>query len=527
MKFRYTILVIFFSLVYGGLIFRLYDLQMNQGLGYFERAEAREKYNQSNFTRGIIYFTDRYQTKIQVAVVKEMQGIYAVPKEIGEPGKTAEALAPVVGLSEEKLTALISNPKELYKLLVNKASDGQVQSAKSLNLKGIYIGFKNFRYYPFQNLASQLLGFVGVNDKNDQPVGLYGLESFYNSSLQSGKDLVLTIDHVLQTKAEKVLADLVEKFGATGGTVIIENPATGEILALTNKPDFDPNNYNQSEVGLFLNPAIKSLYEPGSVLKVITMAAGIDSGKFTPDTTFYDSGFVTLNTKTITNWDNKAHGKVTMTNVIENSINTGAVWAEKTIGHDLFYNYLVKFGLSKPTGVDFLEERKGNLSNLETKNASDIDFATASYGQGIAVTPLELINAFSAIANGGKLMRPYFNAELKPQIVRQVISPDTARQVKAMMVSAVEKAEVAAIANYRVAGKTGTALVPDFKNGGYTSDVINTYIGFAPAENPQFVILLKIDKPKGAPLAGLSVVPAFRELARFVLNYYNIPPDKL
>ena len=530
MKFRYTILVIIFALVYGGLIFRIYSLQLEQGSEYLQRVERREKIAQNNFDRGKIYFTDRYQNLIPVAANKEFPIIYAVPKEISQPEKTVEALTPIINWTKEKLeklTTSLSNPKDLYELLVEKASDEQVLSIQSLNLKGIYIGFQNFRYYPFQNLASQLIGFVGVNEKNDQPAGIYGLESFYNDKLQNNKDLILTIDRNLQARAEEVLDNLIKKFEATGGTAIIQKPTTGEILALTNKPDFDPNNYSQAEVSSFLNPAIKSLYEPGSVLKIITMAAGIDSKKITPETTYYDSGSVTLNTKTITNWDNKAHGKVTMTNVIEQSINTGAVWAERTIGHDIFYNYLLKFGLEKPTGIDFSQERAGNLANLKKKHARDIDFATASYGQGIAVTPLELINAFSAIANGGNLMRPYFNAELKPKVLRQVINPDTARQVKAMMVSAVEKAEVAAIANYRVAGKTGTALVPDFKNGGYTNDVINTYIGFVPVDNPQFVILLKIDKPKGAPLSGLSVVPAFRELAQFVLNYYNIPPDKL
>lgn len=527
MKFRYTILVIIFALVYGGLIFRLYNLQLENGFGYLQRVEAQEKNNQSNFTRGAIYFTDRNQNLIPAAINKEFPIIYAVPKEIKEPDKTAEALASIVGLSKEKLSFLFSNPNALYKSLTEKASDEQVRAVSSLNLKGIHITFRNFRYYPFRNLASHLLGFVGVNDKNNQPAGLYGLESFYNEILNENKDARLTIDHVLQSKTEEILDNLIKKFEAVGGTAIIENPATGEILALTNKPDFDPNNYNQSEIGLFLNPAVKSLYEPGSVLKVLTMAAGIDSGKITPDTTFYDSGSITLNGKIIRNWDKKAYGKATMTNVLENSINTGAVWAENKIGDDLFYNYLIKFGLGKPTGVDFPQERAGNLSNLETKNSSDIDFATASFGQGIAVTPLELINAFSAIANGGKLMRPYFNAELKPEVVRQVISADASRQLKAMMVSAVDKAGVATIANYRVAGKTGTAQVPDFKNGGYTLDVIDSYIGFAPTSNPQFIIFLKLDKPKGAPLAGITVVPAFKELAQFVLNYYKISPDRL
>lgn len=527
MKFRYTILVIIFALVYGGLIFRLYNLQLVQGAQYLGRIETREKISLNNFNRGTINFTDRYHKSIPVANNKEFPIIYAVPKEISQPEKAAEVLAPVIGWNKEKLTTLISKPSDLFKLLAAKASDSQIQSVQSLNLKGVYIGYQNFRYYPYANLASQLIGFVGVNEKNDQPVGIYGIESFYNDKLQNNKDLTLTIDRNLQAQTEEILDNLIKKFEAIGGTAIIEEPTTGKILALTNKPDFDPNNYSQSEVGSFLNPAIKSLYEPGSVLKVITMAAGIDSKKITPETTYYDSGSVTLNGKTITNWDNKGHGKVTMTNVIEQSINTGAVWAERAIGHDIFYNYLLKFGLDKPTGVDFSQEQSGNLANLKKKHAQDIEFATASYGQGISVTPLELINAFSAIANGGNLMRPYFNAELKPKVLGRVISSDAARKVTDMMVSAVEKAEVAAIANYRVAGKTGTALVPDFKNGGYTNDVINTYIGFAPADNPQFVILLKIDKPKGAPLSGLSVVPAFRELAQFVLNYYNIPPDKL
>jgi len=527
MKLRYTILVIIFALVYGGLISRLYNLQLVQGSQYSQRVETREKISQNNFDRGAIIFTDRNNDSIPVAENKEFPVIYAVPKEISQPEKTAEALAPVIGWNKEKLTALISKPNDLYKLLVEKASDEQIKSVKSLNLEGIDIASQNFRYYPFANLASQLIGFVGVNEKNDQPAGIYGLESFYNDQLQNNKDLILTIDRNLQIQTEEILNNLIKKFEAIGGTGIIQNPKTGEILALTNKPDFDPNNYNQFELSSFLNPAIKSLYEPGSVLKVITMAAGIDSKKITPETTYYDSGSVTLNGKTITNWNNKGHGKTTMTNVIEQSINTGAVWAERATGHDIFYNYLLKFGLNKPTGIDFSQERSGNLANLKKKHAQDIEFATASYGQGVSITPLELINAFSAIANGGNLMRPYFNAELKPKVLRRVISSDTARQVKEMMVSAVEKAGVATIANYSVAGKTGTALVPDFKKGGYTDDVINTYIGFAPADDPQFVILLKIDKPKGAPLSGLSVVPAFRELAQFVLNYYNIPPDKL
>jgi len=529
MKFRYIIFIIFFALVYGGLIFKLYDLQLNHGVNFLQQVEARESITQGDFNRGTIYFTDRYQNSIPAGINKKFPVIYAVPKEINGKGGlgsegVAENLAAILGVDEKKLAASLSSPTDLYKLLLNKASDQQAKSVGSLKLKGVYVDDRNFRYYPFQNLASQAIGYVGVNQNNNQPTGLCGLESFYNDSLSNNEDLHLTIDRVLQSKAEDVLTKLVNKFEATAGTVIIENPSTGEILAMGNTPNFDPNDYSHADISSFLNPAIKSLYEPGSVLKLLTMAAGIDSNKITPTTTYYDKGFLTLNGQTIRNWDNKAHGLMTMTNVIEQSLNTGAAWAEKATGDKIFHDYLVKFGLEEATGVDFSQERAGNLNSLERKNAQDIDFASASFGQGVSVTPLELINAISVIANGGNLMRPYFNADLKPEVVRRVISADTAKKVTAMMVSAVDKAEIAAIPGYRVAGKTGTAQLAE--NGAYGQDVIDTYTGFAPAENPQFIILIKIDKPKGAPLAGLSVVPAFKELAQFVLNYYNTSPDR-
>jgi len=263
------------------------------------------------------------------------------------------------------------------------------------------------------------------------------------------------------------------------------------------------------------------------------MSAGIDSGKITPDTTYTDTGSFTANGRTINNWDLKVYGLQTMTGVIEQSINTGAVFAERTTGHDIFYNYLIKFGFNQPTNITLPGEVRGNINNLKNPNGKDIDFATASYGQGVAVTPIELISAISAIANGGVLMKPIILRDDKPQIVRRVVSSDTANKVVQMMVSAVEKNIIAAIPNYSIAGKTGTAFVPKFGNKGYNTDqVINTYVGFpasanASAGKPAFVILIKLDKPFGAPLAGQSVVPAFRELTQFLLNYYNVAPDKL
>ena len=255
------------------------------------------------------------------------------------------------------------------------------------------------------------------------------------------------------------------------------------------------------------------------------MSAGIDTGKITPQTTYIDKGSVTFNGKTIENFESKIYGKQTITNVIENSINTGAVFAQRQTGNDTFYKYLKNFGLDSATGITLPGELSGNLKNLI--NGRDINYATASFGQGVAVTPLQVINSIAAVANGGKLMKPYIVANEKPTEIRQVISKDTARQVIDMFVSAVKVNIIAEIPNYSVAGKTGTAYVPNFKTGGYTSDVINTYVGFAPAYDPRFIILVKMDKPRGAINAGRTIVPAFKELAGFILNYYNVAPDLL
>ena len=308
--------------------------------------------------------------------------------------------------------------------------------------------------------------------------------------------------------------------------MIVADPKTGKILAMASYPTFDPNTYGEFEIGSFLNPSVQSVYEPGSIFKVITMASALDAGKITPDTTFYDSGELTLNEHTIRNWDLKSYGTVTMTNVIEKSLNTGAAFAQRQLGDENFYEYLKKFGFKDQTQIDLPGEVTGSLSPLEN-DVRPINFATASFGQGISTSHIRLLMAISAIANGGDVMRPYVNVENKSQKMSRAISKDAARQTVDMMVSAVDKATIAKISGYTVAGKTGTAQVPKANGGGYTDEVINTYVGFAPAYDPEFIILVRLDKPYGAPLAGLTVVPTFRDLAQYVINYYNIPPDRI
>ncbi len=536
---RLLIITFSFTVLYLALVGNIYQLQIKNGDQYAARVAA-QKAGLSTPKRGNIYFTDRNGNSIAAAMTKEYPTIFAVPKDISDPRQYASVLSSVLSIEPEKLEKYFSKPDDEYELLVRKASASQVEQVRNLKLKGVYLEEENYRYYPMAGLASHLLGFVAPTIDRNYPTGRYGLELNFEDLLSGapgrmegnraiqpipGESIKLTIDANIQTRAEEVLQNTIQKFHAESGMVIVQDPQTGKILAMGSYPNFDPNNYSESDIKDYLNPVVQAVYEPGSVMKVVTMASGLDAKKLTPETTYFDSGSLTLDGKTIKNWDLKAHGKITMTEVIEQSINTGAAYAEKLIGPDLFYNYLVKFGFGQKTGITLPGELGGNLENLK-KSFREINFATAAFGQGVSVTPLQMINAFSTIANGGNLMRPYILQSEEPMVVRKVISEEAARQVTGMMVSAVKKAQIAQIPKFDIAGKTGTAQIPDFKRGGYSDQFIHNYIGFAPAYEPKFTVFIRIDKPD-APLAGATVVPAFRELSEFILNYYNVTPDHL
>ncbi len=530
MKWRFSVIYFLFFASFAFLAFHVYNLQIEQGSYYRAKAAQRNIPGFRDESRGSIFFTDKNDNLIPVALTKVYPVVYAVPKEVVSPRAAAEILAPVIDLEVERLTTILNKPNDQYELLKTKVTAEIVQKVRSLKIAGIYVREQNFRFYPFQNLAAHVLGFVGAKSDDAGLKGRYGVELSYNDQLakpeSEGRDLILTIDRNVQTRAEDILTRLMVAHRASGGSVIVQEPKTGKIIALANEPTFDPNNYGSSEVGNFLNPAVQAVYEPGSIFKVLTMAAALDSGSVTPESTFVDSGLLTLNQKTIRNWDLKAHGKVTMTEIIENSINTGAAFVERQMGHSLFKKYLENFDIARVSGIELPGELVGSLRSLRA-GASDINYATASFGQGVALTPLRLISLISAIANRGILMKPLINASESPTEVKRIFSETAAGQVTKMMVSAVRKAHVADIPHFAIAGKTGTAQVPDFKKGGYGGDYIHSYAGFLPANSPRFTILIKLDKPQGAPLAGATVVPAFREFADFLINYYTISPDDL
>jgi len=473
---------------------------------------------------------------------------------------------------------------EFYAFMINKATTSPAITVKDLSisvgkvintktgqpvkLTGFDFEIKKFRYYPESNIASNVLGFVSYAD--EAGTGRYGLEEFFNEELTgkigslkgergvnnavivndreyikpvNGSDLVLTIDRSVEFYACDQLKKTVDKFSAKGGTVIALDAKTGAVLAMCSVPNFDPNNYKDvADIAVFNNPAVFDQYEPGSVFKAITMSVALDQGKVTPSTTYTDPGEVYINgwSKPIRNadYDTKGgHGLVDMNFVLENSLNTGAIFAMKQAGPKVFADYVKSYGFGEKTGIELGSESSGNINNLLKNNIKDIDAAVASFGQGITVTPLQMVSAYQAFANKGYLMKPYIVKEIQhpdgktqniaPVQERQVISEKSATTILGMLTNVVSSghSKKAAIAGYYIGGKTGTAQIA--VNGGYVKDRFNhTFVGIAPIDNPRFVMLTYIDSPKGVIYAEATALPLWTDIATFMLQYYQVPKTK-
>ncbi len=470
---------------------------------------------------------------------------------------------------------------ELYSLLMDgiptssmEVKNGVVEmtnqdgTVKTVKPKGIYHSVEKYRYYPEKNIGSHLLGYIRL--EKETPKGFYGLEGFFNNDLSgkvgymkselaarrsiqilseqeydkasNGVDLVLTIDRSVEFYACQKLKEAVEKEEAESGQVIAIDPSTGAIIAMCSWPDFDPNQYNKVEdIAIFNNPAVFEQYEPGSVFKVITMASALDAGKVNPDTIYKDEGQVKKKAwdRPVSNSDFASvggHGWVDMVKVLELSLNTGAIFVREKLGDKDFVKYVRDFGFGEKTGIELEGESSGNIGNLISKKPREIDLDMASFGQAISVTPLQMVMSYGALANGGLLMKPFLVKKIihddgsvetiSPREVRRVISDKAANLALGMMVKVVEAghAKKAKIDGYYIGGKTGTAQIPGL--GGYSSDTIHTFIAVAPIDNPKFVMLTKINRPKKSQFAEGSVVPLWREIADFMIKYYQIPKSR-
>lgn len=552
------------------IIGRLFVLQVFDHKYYTAMALSNhEIYKQLYPHRGSIFLQDTRTTgkEYPVAVNREYYSLYAVPRDI-PPDQivvTADFISNLFGYSEiekNNLITKLSKKNDPYEPIAKKISEDFKDKIEIQNLVGIYTAGQEFRYYPEANLAASVLGFTSQNEKG-QLVGRYGVEGFLDNILtghsgflagekgalgsiipmadrtvkqaEDGANLLLTIDRNLQYKACERLRQGFEQYQAKSASLILMDPKTGAILAMCSLPDFNPNDLSGvKDVSVFNNTTIFTSYEPGSVFKPIVMATALDLELVSPFTTYVDTGERIVNGEKIHNALNKVYGLSTMTNVLESSINTGMIYVAEKINRVRFKEYVEKFGFGKKTGISLDTELPGDIDLLSKTSA--IYTAVGSFGQGLTATPLQVVTAYAIMANGGNMPTPYIIDEIRhangqidktePEM-KLVISPNTAKLITAMLISVVEKtySKAVGLKDYYIAGKTGTAQIPA-KNGGYEKDKTNhTFVGFFPATDPKFVLLVKYEEPK-QNWAESTAAPVFKDVAKFVLEYSGTLGDK-
>jgi cell division protein FtsI/penicillin-binding protein 2 len=541
------------------LAYRLYSLQVREAPRY--QALAQELHQQVRTLqpkRGDIL--DRHGHPLAVSVA--YHDVYAHGPSVENPREVAERLAPLLGVDSKEIMERLDPTNPAPVRLASRVPAALSDRIVALRLPGVYLEQHYYRAYPQGSIAPQLLGFVGRDF-----VGLAGLELSLDGLLRGqpgklqterdtvgyeiplgrrayvpprdGATVVLTIDRALQRIAEWELARTIEEQKASGGAVIIMDVRTGGILATASFPSYNLTDeviFDPDRAAVYKPVTATNVYEPGSVMKIFTMAAAIEERLINPETTFECTGVATIDGATIRNWDFSAHGTETMREVLVHSCNVGTTYVARLLGPERLYAYLRRFGFGEPTGVELPGEVGGFFRTPEDPEWSNVDLATNSFGQGIAVTPMQLIAATAAIANDGVLMRPTLiqaiveadgsRREIPPLPVRRVVSSETAHVLADMMVSVMEQDGLAKarVPGYVIAGKTGTADFPT-ATGYLQGRTYASHVGFAPAHNPRVAILVKIDAPEGQ-YGGVAAAPLFGRLARQVFVHLGIPPSK-
>jgi cell division protein FtsI/penicillin-binding protein 2 len=487
--------------------------------------------------------------------------LYFEPKKINDPPQTIKKISTILEINEASLSSKFNKEKDW--VAVTMVTKEKKEEIEKLKISGLGFDYVLKREYPEASLAAHLLGFVGKNYQGED-IGYFGIEGYYNKDLsglpgfiqsekdllgrpilvgkqemvepENGRDLILTIDKNIQGMIKEKLKKGIERYQAESGCVIAADPFSMAILALVCLPDYDPKNYFLFSEEYFRNPAISDLYEPGSVFKPLIMAAAINEKKIKPDDFYNETGPIIIGEYSIRTWDNKYEGKISMTRILQKSSNVGMVYVGEKLGDEKLYDYLKKYGFGQPTGIDLQGEVSGYLK--PKSQWYPIDFATVTFGQGIAVTPIQLIRAFAALVNGGVIFRPYvvlkiISSDGKQKIIKpkkecQVITNITSQIIKKMLMEVVENGEVkwARPKGYTLGGKTGTAQVP-IKGHYDPQKTIASFIGFGPVKEPKFLVLVILRQPKTSPWGSETAAPLFFEIAKELLIYYNIPPDNL
>lgn len=485
---------------------------------------------------------------------------YAEPKKITDKTAFIKKISEILEADEASISSKFLDDSLYWVPIAHKVPEEKTTKLKEANLDGLGFEKESLRYYPEASLAAHLLGFVG-SDENGQDRGYFGLEGYYEQALrgkpgmliqekdayglpillgggkrvpaEDGQKLELFLDRSVQFILESELKAGIERYGAKEGLIAVMDPETGGILGVAANPAYDPKKFYEYPTDIYPHPLVAKTYEPGSTFKILIMAAGINQRVIGPQTIFHEEGPVHIGEYFVKTWNDKYNGDLTMTQVLEKSSNPGMVFVGRKLGREKVSEYLKNFGLGELSGIDVQEEMSPDLR--DSSQWAEIDLATISFGQGIAVTPLQMLRAVGAIANEGNLMQPRVVRriidgsgkiiEQKPKITNSVIKPSTAKAVTEMMISAVDQGDAkwAKPAGYRIAGKTGTAQIPI--EGHYDAEkTIASFVGFAPADNPRFVMLVILTEPTTSPWGSETAAPLFFKIARELFAYYGISP---
>ncbi len=539
--------------------YRIFSFQVVRSQTLSEQAVAfRLQDTPVQAQRGNIYDA----RDIELATNVPADTVSAIVNQLVNPRQTAQLLSPLIGRTSDDIYAAITQPGKEWVVLQRQLSTDASQKITDLKLPGLVLQSEPRRIYPMGDFASQVLGFV-----NYQGQGSYGIEGAYNKTIGgtpgkligerdgsgnvialaksvwdppiNGADVTLSLDASVQWIIEKALDQAMAVQQAAGGTIIVQNPKTGEILGMANRPSFDPNSFDTvTNASLFDNPAISTAYEPGSTFKTLTMSLGLETGVVTPNTVHNGGPYKIIpGGAEVHNALNVDFGPETMTQVLQHSSNLGAMWVTELVGEDRFYRGLVSFGIGQPTGIDLQGESAGILPLPGQSDWSEANFYTSAFGQGLAVTPIQLVNAASVLANGGILMTPHVaktikdsNGQVKaidPKPVHRVISEQTSKTITQMLTIVMNTTYVKySVPGYDIAAKSGTAQIPS-PSGGYDPNAtIGSLLGYGPSDDPQFVLLVKIDRPKNTPWGESAAGPVFKQIFQQLFLLYGIPPTK-
>jgi len=549
------------------LLVRSYVVQIAHGNMYSEQAELQYVRTMDDlYTRGSIFFTNRDGTELSAAAIKSGYVLALDPSRITDAAGTCSQLAEVAKIDQELCLVRAVLPDRTYVEFQSEIDETTAELITGLGLTGVYLYPEQWRYYPGSSVAARSIGFVGFTDEGTELRGKYGLERQYDDVLfrqnqvrsvnffaelfsdlgglvtntkqhQSG-EIVTSLELSVSQMLDTVLQETNDQYDSKLTGAIIMDPNTGEIVAMNAVPGFDLNDRSDATIEQFQNPLVENLYEFGSTIKALTMAAGLDSGAIVPSTTYYDSGELTLDTFTIRNFDGRGRGTVPMQEILNQSLNTGVSWIVTQMGKEKFRDYFLSYKLGSETGIDLPNEAYGLVDNLNSPR--DVEYATASFGQGIAMTPIAITRALATLGNGGHLVTPHIvkkinfidgtEKDLKYPEGTQVIKPETSEEISRMLTVVVDDAlrgGTVALPNHSVAAKTGTAQIADPVNGGYYDDkFLHSFFGYFPSYDPEFIIFLYTVEPKGVRYASETLTTPFMDMTKFLINYYSIPPDR-